>query len=74
MNKELDILTNTGYMRRFWERVSDLEDSRQPMRDALKEVEEELANEHGVRRYSTYESFSASKSRNKDRGVRFRSV
>lgn len=57
-----DIKTPGGYMSRFWELASET-DSRSPMRDALRRLESELSEQHGVRRYSTYESFSAAKSR-----------
>ena len=63
MSKNLDISTPRGYMNRFWELASEHQDSRAPMREALRSLESELSANHGARRYSTYESFSAAKSR-----------
>lgn len=64
-----DITTNQGYLQRFWERVQGNPDSRHPMRDAHISVESELRTQHGLRRYSTYRSFSAAKSRGTSRAI-----
>lgn len=50
-------------MSRFWELVAERQDSRSPMNDALISLESELLVALGVRRYTTYKSFSAAKSR-----------
>lgn len=65
----MDLTTNKGYMSRFWECVQDNPDSRHPMRDALNSVESELRARHGLRRYSTYRSFSTAKGRGTQRAI-----
>lgn len=58
-----DIKTPDGYMERFWELAAENREHRDPMRKALISLERELLSRHGVRRYKTYDSFSAAKSR-----------
>ena len=58
-----DITTAAGYMDRFWQLVSENQHFRDPMRKALFSLESELLSKHGVRRYTTYFSFSAAKTR-----------
>lgn len=58
-----DITTHSGYLQRFWREVQERPESRHPMRDAHICVESELRTEHGLRRYSTYRSFSTAKTR-----------
>lgn len=62
-NNMADIKTSEGYMQRFWELAAENQDYRDPMRKALICVESELQEIYGVRRYSSYDSFSAAKSR-----------
>jgi len=64
-----DIKTPEGYMQRFWELTSEYQEHRDPMRKALISIEGELLTEYGVRRYSSYDSFSAAKSRGRS-GIR----
>jgi hypothetical protein len=68
-----DLKTNDGYNKRFRELVAEKRNERAPMKNALNCVESELREQHGVMRYSTYLSFSASKSRNPHR-ARFRPI
>lgn len=68
-----DIKTSDGYMKRFWELAQERRESRTMMSDALRSLESELCERHGVRRYSNYKSFSAAKSRGKN-GIRVRPV
>lgn len=68
-----DLTTHIGYMARFWELVSANLDTKAPMRNALFSLESELYSNYGVRRYSTYRSFSTAKSR-KPGGVRLTKV
>lgn len=56
-------------MRRFWELAAENREHRDPMRKALISLEGELLARHGVRRYRSYDSFSAAKSRG-CRGIR----
>lgn len=58
-----DITTQSGYMERFWELVSENRFSKSPMRDALNSLESELYAQYGLRRYTTYVSFSVAKMR-----------
>jgi len=69
-----DLTTNSGYMASFWERVQDAQQSHHPMRDALKSVESDLRQQHGVQRYSTYRSFSTVKGRKRSGPCRLRPV
>ena len=64
-----DIKTSDGYMKRFWELAAENQEYRDPMRKALISLEGELLARHGVRRYTSYDSFSAAKSRG-GRGIR----
>lgn len=59
-------------MNRFWELVSDFQDNKAPMRNALISLESELYSSEGIRRYKSYKSFSAAKSRRQRR--RFKAV
>ena len=72
-NKMTDIKTPEGYMSRFWDYVAENQDQRDPMRKALISLEGELLSRHGVRRYTSYVSFSAAKSRGQN-GIRLTSV
>lgn len=56
-------------MKRFWELAGENQGHRDPMRKALRGVESELLTQHGLRRYKSYDSFSAAKSRG-CRGIR----
>lgn len=59
-----DITTPDGYMQRFWELVSEKnKTSRSPMRDALKSLEDELQEQYGIRRYTSYSSFAAARNK-----------
>ena len=58
-----DLKTQDGYMQRFWELVQENNSCSAPMRKALISLESELLSRYGVRRYSSYDSFSAAKSR-----------
>lgn len=58
-----DITTQSGYMERFWELVSENRLSKSPMRNALILLESELYAQYGLRRYTTYVSFSVVKTR-----------
>lgn len=73
MNTSTDLTTARGYAARFWELVAEKQDSRCPMHDALQLVESELYERHGLRRYTSYGSFSAAKSRRQG-GIRLRAV
>jgi len=64
-----DLTTHDGYMRRFRELTQASADSRCPMRDAHISVESELRSGYGLRRYSTYRSFSTAKSRGTRRAI-----
>lgn len=58
-----DIRTSQGYMIRFWQLVSESSDASAPMRLAFISIESELYHFHGLRRYSSYRSFSTVKRR-----------
>ena len=64
-----DLTTHSGYMDRFWELVAEHPENRAPMKNALNCVESELLASSVVRRYTTYLSFSAAKSRRRRREI-----
>ena len=55
------ITTVSGYMNRFWQLVSENQQSRSPMRDAFRALEGELSEQYNVRRYKSYNSFAATR-------------
>lgn len=62
-------LTHADYLRRLYELASDQQAYRDPMRKAWILIEAELRARYGVRRYYTYNSFKAGRSR-KPVGIR----
>ena len=62
-----DLKTHDGYMQRFWELVAENRNDRAPMKKALICLESELYARHGLRRYTTYVSFSMAKMRKPQR-------
>lgn len=68
-----DLTTIEGYMARFWELVSEKQESRAPQREAWRAVEKELFDSFGLTRHRTYGSFRAGKHKSPVR-ARFRSA
>lgn len=55
------LLTQSGYLARFWHHVQNSQQYRDPMRRAYLAVEEDLKKEFNCRRYKNYHSFRTGK-------------